>query len=222
MPPRAIYCTVHKRRWLKWTMIILIAAVAVLTVYFGFTMRRQVGYYAEAETERVLREQINRTAQALLREQPKQNYVEIERNSEGLVQSLVANTPLVGMLATQAAVLVQSDLRLQPSFVMSMPRGALLGSAYWADKGREIDFRVELQCAVSADYVVYYQEIGINQIRHAIYLKIVASTKIVVPANAEDLEVVCYVPVSEVVYTGEVPDVYIDSADGTDYLDLLP
>ncbi len=63
---------------------------------------------------------------------------------------------------------------------------------------------------VDATIVDKFQEAGINQTRHMVYLKIIAQIKVVVPLVSTEIEIPAEMLIAETIIVGEVPKFYMN------------
>ena len=125
-------------------------------------------------------------------------------------------------LAGQCNTRCQMDLAPFERPVLSLPAGALTGSAYLADKGKTVTYRMQVSYEISTTYTAASYAVGINQIRYAVYLLVHAKAHVTIPTIVPSVEYTYYVPVCEMQYGADVPNVYVASEKGTNYLDLIP
>ncbi len=62
---------------------------------------------------------------------------------------------------------------------------------------------------------------AINQTRHKIYLLATTNVKIIIPASSSTIKVNSYVPISESIIIGEVPDSFVMVEDDK-LMNLIP
>jgi sporulation protein YunB len=66
-----------------------------------------------------------------------------------------------------------------------------------------------------------FEQAGINQIRHKIYLEVIAHMQVIVPMVVTTDDIVAQVPITEVLIMGDVPQTFIQ-VDGKEIKSLLP
>ena len=151
-----------------------------------------------------------------------EDLVTVERDNDGHVVLLQANTINMNRISTQTALTAQqyiADIGQQP---IRISVGSALGHALLAGRGPEILVNVIPVGAVGTDFITEFQSTGINQSRHKVYIRIRASMRIVIPTGAKEVEVVSQLPVAETVIVGSVPNSYVNVESTEDMLNLLP
>ena len=219
MHGKNIYYTVRKLNvWLILVVVLILALCGAK--YFSHTVCTQINATGKVKVEEVLHSQINRTCRAIL-QGDNTDYIR-EKLREDKVTEISVNAQAVSVLTAHCNVACTEDLKQYEHLTMDIPRGSLLGSTYWADKGTNVSFNLRVSYELSTDYQTTMEAVGINQVRYAVYLVVKATAHVTVPASVGDATYTYYVPVCETVYTGDVPNVYVADEDGTNYLDLLP
>ena len=64
---------------------------------------------------------------------------------------------------------------------------------------------------MTCDFSSEFKSVGINQIKHSIYLNVVADISIVMPSRTQNLEVSTDILVGEFIIVGSIPEVYLQS-----------
>ena len=75
---------------------------------------------------------------------------------------------------------------------------------------------------MNTDFSTEFENAGINQTRHRVYLKVSAQVRIVAPLSGSAIEVQTVVPITEMIIVGDVPDTYINVERIDDALELIP
>jgi sporulation protein YunB len=55
-----------------------------------------------------------------------------------------------------------------------------------------------------------FEDAGINQTRHKIYLQVITEVQVIVPLITDSIEVITVMPLADTIYIGEVPDTLIN------------
>lgn len=135
----------------------------------------------------------------------------IKTDSRGKVVMLQQNTAEVNRLASQATMAVQETLHQIGKERIDIPVGQILGSQLLATYGPIISVMVVPVGTVTTRVLDRFEQEGINQTRHRIYLEITGQIRIVVPLITSNVTVVSEVPITDATVLGEVPQVYFDA-----------
>ena len=207
----------------KGLIIIFILLLSALSIAVGVKLSKgyktQIALSAKSLVEQQVKNQINLTVLPLIQEcTTNRDLVAIKEEPA----TINVDGPTLSLLSAKTLVSLQQVLGLYHQMMLSLPRGALIGSTYLADKGRMTDYTVTTDYTTECKYVSSLECVGINRVRYAIYLNIIVNASIVIPAQAGSITVSQYLPVFEYVFAGEVPGVYVNGENGTNYLDLIP
>ena len=95
-----------------------------------------------------------------------------------------------------------------------IPMGNLSGVLWLSALGPDVRVLVRSVGDVSADYENEFSDVGINQTRHAIYLKVSVTIQLMIPGRIIPVTAEDRVCVAETVIVGEVPSTYLNLPDG--------
>ncbi len=151
-----------------------------------------------------------------------QDLVSVERNAEGEIMSISSNALQINRIARDAAYLSQENLDKMSEAGIEVPLGALTGVEAWAGFGPRMNIKIIPISNVECKFVSEFQEAGINQTKHSIYLEIVADISIILPSGTSNFASLTEVLICESVLVGKVPETYFQSDIFGDGYDLVP
>lgn len=212
-----------KKKWFKLIIILVVIVITVSIVwsYFRKNIKEVYKRASLSQVESYIYDNINITTDRIVVDNQNNSLVELTKGDNGLVSSLSINTEKVNILSNEVAVKCQSDLA-KNDISLTLHWGSFTGSTLLAGKGRTVNIPMKVDFTVKSDFKTFGEKIGINVIRYALYLEVTTKAKIVVPKNIDDAEFVTYILVTETVFAAEVPDTFIASEEGLNYLDLIP
>jgi sporulation protein YunB len=138
-----------------------------------------------------------------------QSLVNIKMDSRGRVVFIQPNTMEFNRLAADTTIKVQDALRQINEEQILIPMGQVFGSQLLASWGPKIVVTVIPIGTVQVKVVDKFEQAGINQTRHMIYLFATTNVRIVVPLVSSTVSVTTQVPIAEYVVVGEVPSTYV-------------
>ena len=112
-------------------------------------------------------------------------------------------------IAADTTIKVQNILRDIGEEKINIPIGQVLGSQLLASVGPNITITVIPVGTVQVKVIDKFEQAGINQTRHMVYLIATTQIRIVVPLVSKSVSVNTQVPIAEYVVVGEVPSTYI-------------
>jgi len=140
----------------------------------------------------------------------------------GNVEMLSFNTVRMNHLSTLTANLAQQKIIEEGDSGIRVPLGSVLRSKLLAGSGPYIRVKVLPIGSVSTEFFSEFENAGINQTRHKIYMVLRAHVRIVVPLNQKSIDVTNKVPIAETIIVGEVPDSYVNVDETGKMLNLIP
>ena len=140
----------------------------------------------------------------------------------GNVEMLSFNTVRMNHLSTLTANLAQEKISEAGDSGVLVPLGSVLQSDILAGSGPYLRVKVLPIGAVSTEFFSEFENAGINQTRHKIYMVLRAHVRIVVPLNQKSIDVANKVPIAETIIVGEVPNSYVNVDETGKMLNLIP
>jgi sporulation protein YunB len=150
--------------------------------------------------------------------------IRITQGSDGKIMMIQADTVKMNDIAMNTALTTQQNITDEGRQGVGVPIGSVLGGELLAGRGPEVYARIIPVGAVTTDFESEFQNEGINQTRHKIYLNIHVTVRIVIPTKSREINVDTKVLVTECIIIGEVPESYVNVSDLSDLngLNLLP
>jgi len=138
-----------------------------------------------------------------------QTLVIVSFDSRGRVALIRPNTMEFNRLAADTTIKVQEALQSITEERIQIPFGQVLGSQLLASLGPKITVTVIPIGTVQVKVFDKFEQAGINQTRHMVYLMATTQIRIVVPLVSKSIDVNTQVPIAEYVVVGEVPSTYV-------------
>lgn len=134
--------------------------------------------------------------------------VHFQMDDKGHITLLQANTVVMNNIASDITILIQKNIQDVTSEVM-IPIGSILGSQILSQYGPMIKLKIIPIGMAKVNFKTEFEDSGINQTRHKIFLEVETFAKIIVPFKTNTISVKTIVPIAETVIVGEVPQSYI-------------
>ncbi|TYO94566.1 sporulation protein YunB [Desulfallas thermosapovorans DSM 6562] len=207
-----------KRRPFKRVLLFITLILLMLAVYFFFDTRVRPTLFsiAEIEVTQMAVAVINQTVQQEVSggDIDYQDFITVHRDYNGRVALMQANTVWINKMAADITLEVQNKLQNLNAKQVSVPMGQLLGSYIFADLGPRIKVDIYPMGTVSVNVLDRFEQAGINQTRHKIYLDFSTMVRVVVPLHSGEVKVATKVPVAESIIVGDVPEAVINIPGG--------
>jgi sporulation protein YunB len=194
--------------------MVIIGSLLVIGVYFFWTMEIHLKptllAIAETKATMIATESINNVINdQVSRSIDPQTLVNVKVDSRGRVVLIQPNTMEFNKLAADTTIKVQNSLKEIAAEQISIPIGQVLGSQFLASMGPKITVTIIPVGTVQVKVVDKFEQAGINQTRHMVYLIATTQIRIVVPLVSKSVSVNTQVPIAEYVVVGEVPSTYV-------------
>ncbi|HHV35539.1 MAG TPA: sporulation protein YunB [Syntrophomonadaceae bacterium] len=135
--------------------------------------------------------------------------VVVQKDSQGRVVLMQPNIVRINQLASDTTLSINDALKDLQNEKFSIPLGQVLGSQLMANYGPHIKVSIYPIGTVQTIVTDQFEEAGINQTRHRLYLNIQSQVKVVVPLITSQVKVSTQVPVTDTIIVGQVPDTYV-------------
>ena len=134
----------------------------------------------------------------------------IRTDNRGRIVLMQANTIKINNLAADTVLDIQKSLASLEGKEIPIPMGQVLQSQLLASYGPKIKVTLVPIGTVKVKVIDDFQQAGINQTRHRLYLNVSGRVKIVIPMASDYVEVTSQIPIAETIIVGEVPETYFN------------
>lgn len=208
----------------KMSIILAIITIIVLLCfsYFENNIKKIVYDMAEAQVTALATGVFNSAVAEVFQDDLDYSMLmTIIRDNNGDIAMINADAVKMNQLSSKTASLAQQKLSALSDTSISIPIGSMFNSQLLSGRGPKINIKIIPVGAVSTQFVTEFQHAGINQTRHKIYLLATTSVKIVIPTGSSTVKVNSYVPISESIIIGEVPESFVMVEDDN-LMNLIP
>lgn len=210
-----------KHRW-GWKLAVLLV-LAVLTggfCYINLNLRPVLEGLAGARVEATASRAMNDAIIEIAAVQG-ESFIQVHANEAG-VYLLQADSARLNALAAVCANEAQQRIAALGEQGITIPIGTISGIPILAGKGPKLTLHFTPVGAVTASFGSEFTSAGINQTRHRINIRLLASVRVVLPGMSQSLPVQAEATIAENIIVGKVPDTYTNVANEEDMLNLLP
>lgn len=199
---------------LKKRLIVFICLFFVVALTFGGYFQKNVTRVLLSVSEATMRASttiaVNDAVYYTLGDEMRyDDLVTLSRNDKGEIVSVSANALKINRIARDTASISQANLKNLSLNGIPVPLGALSGIEALAGVGPSVNFKIIPVSSVTCDFSSDFQSVGINQIKHSIYLNVIADISIVMPSRTQNFDVVTDILVGEFIVVGSIPDTYL-------------
>ncbi len=195
-------------------MVVLLVLVLVIVVPFTVVeknLRPTILAISKAQAEQIATESIQDAVNTKVAKAVEyKDLIFVRTDSRGRVVLMQPNTVKINSLAAETTLEVQRSLQKLEGKVFKIPIGQTLGSQLLASFGPKINVHIVPIGTVNVVVEDKFEQAGINQTRHRLYLNVYSKVKIVIPMVSESVQVASQIPIAETIIVGEVPQTFLN------------
>ena len=139
-----------------------------------------------------------------------EDIVIIHKDDQGKIVLLQPNTVVINSIMAKTVGAVSQALLAMKDQSIGVPIGQLTGSTLLAAAGPKINVRIIPSSQVEVNLVNRFEQAGINQTRHLLYLNMDTKITVAVPYINDEVRINTTVPLAETIIIGQVPENYIN------------
>lgn len=198
--------------------VIAIALILIILLSFSVVERNltpAILTMAETRAHQIATETIHRILyERVLANVSYNDLVFVHKDNQQRITMMQANTIKISQIISQANLEIKERLRSLQQEAVYVPLGQVLGSRILANYGPKIKVEIIPVGTVNVQFHDEFQQAGINQARHILYLNIHTVVSIVMPTASRSVAIDNQVPIAETIIVGEVPNTYFGVESG--------
>lgn len=200
----------------KVISFLMLTGLLFLIYVLNATLRETLYEMAEVRAVQLATDAINNAVRMKMAEQDGhyQELVEIHKDSSGRIVLVEANAVMINKMASETTLAAQSALAGMRGETLVIPVGQITGIDFLSNLGPGIKVQIVPLGTVRVDVRDRFEQAGINQTRHYIYLDYDTEVRIVIPLKSGRARVATQVQVSESIIVGDVPGTFVSLPDG--------
>lgn len=203
-------------------LLVLGALLLLLVVVFSRNIAPLIINLSESKVEALAISTMNGAVKEIMLDTVQyDDLIDIVQNEEGRIVMLKANTMYMNELANRTALLAQERLASIGTQGIGVPIGSAMGGELLAGRGPLIYVRILPVGSVTTEFQSEFENAGINQTRHKIYLVAQSNVRIILPTQSRSISVKSQILISECIIVGEVPHSFVN-VDDKETPQLLP
>ncbi len=207
----------------KWVALILLIVVVIAYLIVDEAVRPVIIGITEARLRAIAVNAMNDAVRDTVgAEISYTDLIKIEKDDKGNITLLSANAVLMNNIASNTAIAAQDKIQSIGEQGISIPIGTIIGGQLLSGRGPSVNVKFEPVGSVTSDFKTEFEDAGINQTRHKIYLVLNSSVRIIIGNDSQTVEVSSQVLISETIIIGDVPQSYMHFGSKESKLNLLP
>lgn len=148
--------------------------------------------------------------------------ISIVKDGEDNISFIEANSVKINILSRTMSKVVMSNFLELSKVPIKISLGAFSGISLLTGAGPKIAFNVNPFGEVFCYFTSNFESAGINQTYHKIYMQIEIAVNVVFPTQKVTISSSSDTLLCETLIVGKIPEVYLNSDNLTDMLNLVP
>lgn len=148
--------------------------------------------------------------------------INVVKDSNNNVSYIEANSVRINVLSKSMSKVVMTNFLELAKRPIKISLGSFSGISILAGYGPKIAYQVNPYGEVFCYFSSKFDAAGINQTYHKLYLNIKINVYVVLPFDSLSVDSESQVLLSETLIVGRIPEVYLNSSNLTDMLNLVP
>ncbi|MDP2873471.1 MAG: sporulation protein YunB [Bacillota bacterium] len=199
-----------RRRRVPWALLIPLFFVLFILYSMETRLAPVVLKLAEVRAQGIATKTVSRVInEEILPTITYDSLVRIDKDNSGRVSVMQPNVLEINRILATAITAIQDDIGEIRDIKVQVPLNQILGAELFFNIGPRIPAYVTAVGTVKGTVTEEFQEAGINQTRHVVYIDIVFQMHIVVPFVRSTQEVHTRLPIAQAIIVGAVPNTYV-------------
>jgi len=197
---------------LKFTIIIFLIMTFLITSIYTLDkiIMPTVKLVADAQMRAEVTNTINKTIfQEYSRNFNYNDIIKFDKDNDGNIIMMTADTLKLSEIATLTVLKAQEELEKKSQVDIRIPMGYVTKNNILARFGPDVKIRMRPIGHITTRYLSEFEDAGINQTRHKIYIETTTRVKMIMAVSSSELEIVNQIPIVETIIVGRVPSTAI-------------
>ncbi len=210
-----------KVKILKITIIILIAISTFIQITKAITpiMDKQCQNIAKSVATKISNEQ----ATVVMSRYSYDDLCNVSKDTNGNISMISSNVITVNEIISDVAIKIQEELNKEENNSFKMRLGNLTGTKILSGRGPNIDVKLEIIGNLDTNLKSEFEEAGINQTLHRMYLQVECNVIILTPFKTTEEKIINQVLLAEAVIIGTTPNTYynLEGIEKSNLMDIV-
>lgn len=210
-----------KVKILKITTIILISTFTFMRIIESITpiMDKQCQNIAKAVATKISNEQ----ATIVMSRYSYDDLCNVSKDTNGNISMISSNVITINEIISDVAIKIQEEFNKEENNNFRIKLGSLTGTRILSGRGPNIDVKLQTIGNLDTDLRSEFEEAGINQTLHRMYLQVECNVIILTPFKTTEEKIINQVLLAEAVIIGTTPNTYynLEGMDKSNLVDVI-
>lgn len=198
-----------RNRNLKGVGIFFTLFFLIFIIWLVFTkLQPSFIEYAKVYSNNIANEVVNSAVDDVFVKEEYQSLAQIMENSSENIKAIETDTAKINRLKSAIIQSMQKNIDSHKSDTVYVPLGSCSNLYFLAGLGPKVPIRIYPVSIVNADFKESFDSVGINQVKHKLYLDVSMKMSFVGMMFAQDDTVETSVLLNETIIVGDTPTYY--------------
>lgn len=169
--------------------------------------------YGEANIQKLLVKSSNNAIAEVINSLAYDDFVKISYASNGDILAIKAETIKINQVSNSLAKATQDEIDKASKLGLNISIGTCSGIGFLSGKGGKINLSIEPIGSASCNFYTSFEEAGINQTNHKIYVEIETEASLILPFGFEKIRQSSNYLLAECVIIGKIPNIYLNNSN---------
>lgn len=202
--------TLRQMRFSKPFVFILITILIILLILIYMYNKAMpiITTVCESNAKYIALDVTNKAVSESISDTKYDDLVVLKQDTSGKIIAINADVMELNRLSTNIATNVSNKLANIESRYVKIPLTSIFNMGLFSGYGPKLELNIIPTGNVTAKFKSEFEEAGINQIRHRIFIEITTKVRLIAPFYTSSQEYVNEVTVAEYVIVGDTPNSY--------------
>lgn len=205
------YRTKKIKRRIFIVIILLIFLLYLIFLYFAKTINPIIIAYGESEIQKMLVKSSTKAVSDISSSLSYDEFIKIIYDKNEDIIAIHSDIVKINQVSNSLAKTTQDELDNFLKLGINIPLGTCSGIAFLSGKGSNISFSVNPIGNAVCNFYTTFEEAGINQTSHKIFVSIETEASLILPFSLKKVKKSTNYLISESVIVGKIPNVYLNA-----------
>ena len=203
--------------------LIIILVLILLAVFFNKRVNPYIKSLCNITAQNLALSVTNETVNEYIKTITYDSLMNINKDSNGKIISMDADVMEMNRLSTSISTAIQEKIKDIGDKKVKIPLGTIMDWGIFSGYGPNIPVEIIPSGIVTAKFKSEFEQAGINQTRHRIYIEVNTSMYIIAPFYVDTQTYTNEITVAETILVGDIPSTYynINGLDGNQALEVI-
>lgn len=204
-------------------LLVTTVTVAICVQIFNHSIEPTMKSLCESNAKSIALRCSNQAVEHNIQDVKYESLVSLDKAENGKVNAITANVMEMNKISNKVSIEVQQLLEQSKESKITFPIGVLFGKGLYAGYGPRININTVPSGTATTQFYSEFEEAGINQTKHRIFLRITLSVKIIAPFYVDTQQYSNDILVAETIIVGDTPSTYynVNGVQGLEQKDML-